>query len=79
LSILGAEVNNLWDGSLSHCFAALLYLAAKPACMGVDVDGLAYPLHHPVAYCLQMRGYGLLQGNVLSRHYSEAVASFRGM
>jgi hypothetical protein len=27
-----------------------LYLAAKPPHVGVDVDGLAYPLHHPMAY-----------------------------
>jgi hypothetical protein len=26
----------------------LLYLVAKPSHMGVDVDGLANPLHHPV-------------------------------
>jgi hypothetical protein len=77
--ILGAEVNDLRDGSLRRCFAALLYLAAKPAYMGVDVDGLACPLHHPMAYCLQTRGYGLLPGNVLSRHCSGAVAPFRGM
>jgi hypothetical protein len=26
------------------------YLAAKPSRMGVDVDGLACPLHGPMAY-----------------------------
>jgi hypothetical protein len=33
-----------------------LYLVAKPSHMGVDVDGLAYPLHHPMACYRQMRG-----------------------
>jgi hypothetical protein len=27
------------------------YLAANPSHMGVDVDGLACPLHHPMARC----------------------------
>jgi hypothetical protein len=27
-----------------------LYLAAKPSHAGVDVDGKAYPLHHPMVY-----------------------------
>jgi hypothetical protein len=33
-----------------------LYLAAKPSHMGVDVDGLAYPLHRPTIYNCQTRG-----------------------
>jgi hypothetical protein len=28
----------------------LLYLAAKPSQVGVDVDGLSYPLHRPTTY-----------------------------
>jgi hypothetical protein len=47
-----------------------LYLAAKPADVGVDVDGLAYPLHRPMACSHQTRRQGLLPGVVLSRHYS---------
>jgi hypothetical protein len=42
-SVLGAEVDDAQDGSWRRCFAALLSLAAKPAHMGVDVDGLAFP------------------------------------
>jgi hypothetical protein len=34
----------------------LLYLAAKPAHVGVDVDGLAYPLHCLMACSHQTRG-----------------------
>jgi hypothetical protein len=33
-----------------------LYLAVKPFHMGVDVDGLAYPLHCPMVCSHQMRG-----------------------
>jgi hypothetical protein len=55
---------------------ALLYLAAMPAHMGVDVEGLAYPLHHHVAYGRQTRGQGLLPGTVLSCRCNGAVAHF---
>jgi hypothetical protein len=47
-----------------------LYLAAKPPHVGVDVDGLAYPVHHPMACGHQMRGHGCLSGDVLSCHYN---------
>jgi hypothetical protein len=47
-----------------------LYLAAKPSHMGVIVDGLAYPLHYPMAYSHQMREQGLQPGAVLSHHCS---------
>jgi hypothetical protein len=40
--IPGAEVDDAYDGSCRHCFVALLYMAAKPAHVGVDVDALAY-------------------------------------
>jgi hypothetical protein len=43
-----------------------LYMAAKPSHMGVDVDGLACPLHHPMTWSCQTRGHGLLPGVVLS-------------
>jgi hypothetical protein len=72
--ILGVEVDDAWDGSWRRCF-----VAAKPAHVEVDVDGLACPLHCPMAYGRQMRGQGLLPGAVLSRHWSGAVVPFRGM
>jgi hypothetical protein len=34
--------------------------------VGVDVDGLACPLHHPTASSRQTRGRGILLGVVLS-------------
>jgi hypothetical protein len=58
--ILGAEVDDAWDSSWRHCFMAWLYLGAKPSHVGVDVDGLACPLHCPMACSRQMRGQGLL-------------------
>jgi hypothetical protein len=47
-----------------------LYLAAKPSQMVVNVDGLAYPLHHPTTCSRQTRVQGYLSSVVLSRHYS---------
>jgi hypothetical protein len=43
-----------------------LYLVAKPSHVGVDVDGLAYPLHHPMTCSCQSRGQGFLSGTALS-------------
>jgi hypothetical protein len=49
----------------SRCWPDLL---AKSSHMGVDVDGLAYPLLHPMACSHQMRGQGFLPSVVLSHH-----------
>jgi hypothetical protein len=43
-----------------------LYLMGTPSHMGVNVDGLIYPLQHPTACSYQMRGHGLLPGDVWS-------------
>jgi hypothetical protein len=40
------EVDDAWDESWRGSFKALLYLAAKPSHMEVNVDGLAYPLYY---------------------------------
>jgi hypothetical protein len=42
-----------------------LYLSAKPSHMGVDVDGLAYPLHHPTAYGCESRAQSPLSDTSL--------------
>jgi hypothetical protein len=76
--VLGAKVDDARDGNWRCCFMALLYLAATPAHMGVDVEGLAYPLHRHVAYGRQTRGQGLLPGAVLSCRCNGAVAHFQG-
>jgi hypothetical protein len=57
--ILGVEVDDARDGSWRRCFTVWLYLAAKPSHAGVDVDGLACPLHRPVACSHQMRGQAI--------------------
>jgi hypothetical protein len=49
---------------------AWFYLAAKPSHVGVDVDGLACPLHCPMTCSYQTRGQGLPSRVVLSSHYS---------
>jgi hypothetical protein len=69
-SVLGAEVDDARDSSWRRWFTSLLYLDAKSSHVGVDVDRLACPLHHPMAYNCQMRGHGLLPSVVLSHHYS---------
>jgi hypothetical protein len=69
-SILSVEVDDAQDGSWRRRFVAWLYLAAKPSHVGVDVDELACPLHHPTACSCQMRGQGLLRGTILSHHCS---------
>jgi hypothetical protein len=60
-------------------FATFLYLFAKPTHVGVDMDGLAYPLHHPMICDRQTRGHGLLPGSILFHRYTGAVAPFWGM
>jgi hypothetical protein len=44
------------------------YLVAKPSHVEVGVDGLACPLHHPMACNHQSRGQGFLSGIVWSYH-----------
>jgi hypothetical protein len=70
LSVLGAEVDDARNGSWRRCFTMWLYLAAKPSHVGVNVDGLAYPLHRPMACNRQTRGQGLLPGVILSHQCS---------
>jgi hypothetical protein len=43
--VLGAEVDDVRDGSWRRCFTAWLYLAAKPSHMEVDVDGVEPSWH----------------------------------
>jgi hypothetical protein len=50
------------------------YLASKPSHVGVSVDGLASPLHHPMAYTRQMRRQGILLGVVLFTQSDRTVA-----
>jgi hypothetical protein len=57
-----AEVDGAPDGSWRcRCFA-WSYLTAKPFHVGIDVDGLACPLHHPMVYDHQTRGQSFLLG-----------------
>jgi hypothetical protein len=57
LGILCAEVDDAWDDFWRGSFVKWLYLAAKPSHVGgVDVDGLACPLHRPMAHNYQVRG-----------------------
>jgi hypothetical protein len=66
LGVLGAEVDDAWDNSCRGSFTMRLYLTVTPSHVGVDVDRLAYPLHHPTVHSCQMKGQGLLLGAILS-------------
>jgi hypothetical protein len=67
---MGAEVDDAQDESSRGSLVKRLYFPVKPSHMGVNVDGLAYPLHRPMAHSCQTRGQGLRLGDVLSYHYS---------
>jgi hypothetical protein len=54
----------------------LLYLAAKPSHMGVNVDGLVCPLHRPTAYNCQLRGQSFLSCAALSHHAAVGGGAF---
>jgi hypothetical protein len=56
-----------------------LYLAAKPSHVGVYVDALACPLHHPMACGCQTRGHGFLSGATLSHHAAVSGAAIPGV
>jgi hypothetical protein len=45
---------------------------------GVNVDGLAYPLHRPTTYSCQSRGQSFLSGTALSHHVAVSGAPFWG-
>jgi hypothetical protein len=45
---------------------------------GVDVDGLAFFLHHPTACSRQTRGQGLLSGIAFSRRVVVGSSAFPG-
>jgi hypothetical protein len=70
LGFLDAEMDDVRDDSWRGTFMVWIYLVAKPSHVGVDVDGLAYPLHCPTFHSCQMRGHGLPPGVVLSCHCS---------
>jgi hypothetical protein len=55
-----------------------LYLTAKSSHIGVDMDGLAYPLHRPTVCNRQTKGQGFLPGTVLSRHAAMDSGAFPG-
>jgi hypothetical protein len=63
--ILGVEVDDVQDDSCRGRFTVWFYLSAKHSHMGVDVDGLAFPLHQRMVRSYQMRGHGLLLGALL--------------
>jgi hypothetical protein len=48
--ILGAEVDGTRDESWRGSFTKQLYLPTKLSHVGVNMDGLACPLHWPIAH-----------------------------
>jgi hypothetical protein len=78
LSVPGVEVDDARDDSWRRCFVASAYLPTKPSHVGVDVDGLAYPLHHHMTCSHQTRGQGVLSGVALSHHAAVGGGAFLG-
>jgi hypothetical protein len=73
-----AEVEGARDGSWRRRSFAQIYLAAKPSNVGVNVDGLAYPLHHPTVCGHQMRVQSFLSGAALDHHAVVGSGAFPG-
>jgi hypothetical protein len=73
-----AEMASAWDDSWSHHCFTWLYLAAKPSHVGVDVDGLACLLHHPMVYDCQTMGQRFLTGAAPSCHAAAGGGAFPG-
>jgi hypothetical protein len=74
----GAEVDGARDSSWRHRCFAWVYLAAKPSHVGVDMDELACPLHHPTVCDRQTRGHSFLSGAAPSRHAVVDGGAFPG-
>jgi hypothetical protein len=66
--VLGVDVVRHW-----------LYLADKPSHIGVDEDGLSFPLHRPTVCSHRTRGHGFLSGASLIPSPQWVVAPFQGM
>jgi hypothetical protein len=76
---LGTEVDGARDTSWRHHCFTQLYLIAKPSHVGVNVDGLAYPLHRSMVYDRQVRGQSFLSGAALSHHITVGSCAFLGV
>jgi hypothetical protein len=74
----GAEVDGAWDDSWRRHHFAQIYVTAKPSHVGVDVDRLACPLHHPAVCGHQTRGQSFLSGTVLSHCTTVDDGAFPG-
>jgi hypothetical protein len=75
----GVEMDGARDDSWRRCRFAQLYLAAKSSHMGVDVDGLACPLHCPTVCDCQTRGQSFLSGAALSHYVAMGGGAFLGI
>jgi hypothetical protein len=63
-----AEVDGARDDSWRHRRFAQLYLTAKPFHVGLNVDGLAFPLHRHTVCGRQTRGQSFLSDAALSHN-----------
>jgi hypothetical protein len=57
-----------WDPTSHH----------RPSRVGVNVDGLACPLHQPIAYGHQIRGWDFMLGVALSCRDATGGGTFLG-
>jgi hypothetical protein len=63
---------------LELLFLVMFYLAVKPSHVEVDVDGLAYSLHHPRICSRQRGGQSFLTGSIPSCHATVDGGAFPG-
>jgi hypothetical protein len=75
---LGAEVDDTRVSSWRRHHAGL-YMTAKLSHMGVDVGGLACPLHHPTVCGHQTRGQNFLSDVVLCHRAAVGGGAFPGV
>jgi hypothetical protein len=71
-------VDDAREGSQRHFFMICPFLPAKSSHVGVNVDGLACPLHLPMACNRQMRGRVFMSGAALSHHVGTGGGIFLG-
>jgi hypothetical protein len=71
-------VDGAQDDSWRHHCIVWLYLVAKLSHVGVDVDGLACPLHRPTVCDRQMRGQSFLSGAAPSHRTVVGSGAFWG-
>jgi hypothetical protein len=78
-SVPGIEVDDAREGSWCHSFVMCPFLATKSSYVEVDVDEIAYPLHHAIFCNCQKRAHDFVSGATLSHRAVVASGIFWGI